>query len=100
MGKLTAEMMLDYPILWAARVGRQLVGDCPICGFTHRHGAVGPAFGDGDGHRGAHCLDTTLPGYSNGYVVVEKPQEFSKGEKKYREKKPSLRQRLKILKRV
>lgn len=41
----------------------QLVIHCPHCRSEHRHGAVGPKLGDGDGHRVSHCTDTANPGY-------------------------------------
>lgn len=37
---------------------------CPFCGKQHVHGACGPKFGDGDGHRSALCTEV-------GYEIQE-----------------------------
>ncbi|MFC8925507.1 hypothetical protein ACFT43_06455 [Streptomyces albidoflavus] len=55
--------MSDSPIVLARRDGVQLVIRCPYCHKEHRHGAVGPKLGDGDGHCVSHCADTANPGY-------------------------------------
>ncbi|HEX9487841.1 MAG TPA: hypothetical protein VF976_12300 [Gemmatimonadales bacterium] len=58
------------PILAAHRSpdGVQLVITCPYCGLTHAHGAVGNAFGAGNGHRLSHCADGAS---GSGYVLQE-----------------------------
>lgn len=57
--------MPTAPTVPARRDGHQLVIRCPYCNREHRHGAVGPNRGDGDGHRTAHC------GQGRGYFLAE-----------------------------
>ena len=61
------------PVLNALRTanGVQLVIFCDHCRRWHRHGAVGPEFGRGDGHRTAHCIDKRSPYKHTGYVLRE-----------------------------
>jgi hypothetical protein len=42
---------------------------CPWCRTTHWHGA-GPKLYDGDGHRGAHCLNRDR--LNSGYFILER----------------------------
>ncbi|MEU0098234.1 hypothetical protein [Streptomyces sp. NPDC006267] len=55
--------MIEDPAVEARRIGDQLAVDCPHCKDEHRHGAIGPKLGDGDGHRIAHCSSGTGRGY-------------------------------------
>ena len=50
--------------------GVRLTFWCPHCHDWHYHGASGPEFGAGDGHRVEHCLEPdTL--FSGGYEIRE-----------------------------
>lgn len=68
------------PLVPALRVGRpgreQLRIVCPWCRRLHHHGAMGRAFGAGDGHRAAHCADQRPPGAQHGYVLREVDPTF------------------------
>lgn len=61
-----------YPIVEAVRTksGAQLVFACRYCGCDHLHGA-GERFGDGDGHRVAHCIVADSPYQKTGYILRE-----------------------------
>jgi|GEM_PF-5737094 len=48
----------------------QLKFYCAHCRRWHFHGAVGPALGDGDGLRAAHCAEPP-PQYKSGYNLRE-----------------------------
>ena len=68
------------PIVACFRTGKQLVFVCPFCGREHYHGACGPNFGDGDGHRVEHCLTNTSANH-NGYYLRESKEPASAGYK-------------------
>ena len=53
---------------YRSKDGANLLVWCVHCNAWHAHGAVGPTFGQGDGHRAAHC---TKPGGPDGYCLVE-----------------------------
>lgn len=64
----------EIPTLEALRTrdGIQLVVWCKYCVEWHRHGAVGPTLGAGDGHRVAHCVDPDKSSYFHrGYFLKE-----------------------------
>jgi hypothetical protein len=63
----------NFPIIGANRTpdGACLTFPCPFCGQRHCHGAIGPGFGAGDGHRAAHCYPPGIPGSERGYVIKE-----------------------------
>lgn len=46
---------------------------CPHCRRPHWHGggSMDSPFGDGDGHRVAHCDDPGKPWFDKGYDLVE-----------------------------
>jgi hypothetical protein len=46
--------------------GVSLIFTCPSCGEENSHGAGGPKFGAGDGHRVSHC-----PCWPRGYILRE-----------------------------
>lgn len=58
------------PIIDVVRRGCQLTFQCRYCRRLHYHGAVGPRFGEGDGHRVAHCLPPS-PYTPTGYELRE-----------------------------
>jgi hypothetical protein len=60
------------PIVPAVRTknGTQLSVFCRYCGAHHLHGG-GESFGDGDGHRAAHCWADDSPYRELGYVLRE-----------------------------
>jgi hypothetical protein len=63
------------PVVEGVRRRDQLVIFCPYCGKPHHHGAGGPGapFGDGNGHREAHCGYGSLRDRIGdpGYIVRE-----------------------------
>ncbi len=61
----------EVPTLRAYRKNGQLVVNCPHCQKPHYHGAVGSAFGSGDGHRIGHCRDPRSPYLETGYLIEE-----------------------------
>lgn len=60
----------DVPLVEVVRRGCHLVFRCRYCRRTHYHGAVGPRFGQGDGHRVAHC-NPPSPYTRHGYILRE-----------------------------
>lgn len=61
-------MSMSPPVVDARRKGTLLIITCPYCGKQHIHGGCGDKFGEGDGHRVAHCQ--TL-GNDDGYILKE-----------------------------
>jgi len=61
--------MKEPPTFTAHRDGPHLVFRCPYCERDHLHGA-GQNFGDGDGHRVAHCTADS-PLKDSGYILIE-----------------------------
>ena len=59
----------NHPIVACYRVGDQLTFLCPFCGCRHWHGG-GERFGEGDGHRVAHCAIKRVNN-SKGYILKE-----------------------------
>jgi hypothetical protein len=51
--------------------GIQLAFWCDWCERLHYHGACGPEWGEGNGHRGAHCIDPASPYRRTGYFIRE-----------------------------
>lgn len=62
--------MIQDPEVTARRHGDQLVLVCPHCKDEHRHGAISPKPGDGDGHRIAHC-SSRGGAAGRGYFITE-----------------------------
>jgi hypothetical protein len=59
--------------LSAVRVNSaQVAISCPYCHRVHLHGAVGPALGDGDGHRLPHCVAGPGTKVGAGYAIRER----------------------------
>lgn len=46
----------------------QIVIPCPYCESWHRHGAIRPEIGAGDGHRTSHCDDEAVKPNA-GYIL-------------------------------
>lgn len=68
-------MQAEAPTLDGRRVPHpegidEILVYCKYCDKDHVHGARGRDFGDGDGHRVAHCGGQT-PYKSTGYVIRE-----------------------------
>jgi hypothetical protein len=63
----------DPPVVAACRTadGTQLAVWCAHCQRPHFHGAVGPSWGAGDGHRHGHCADRRSPFRLSGYYLRE-----------------------------
>lgn len=72
-GVAVASQTAEPPTLDAFRTrdGVCLVIWCRHCRQLHYHGACGPMTGEGDGHRGAHCIDPGSPYRRTGYFVRE-----------------------------
>jgi len=61
---------------WRTADGVCLAFWCDWCEHVHYHGACGPEWGAGSGHRGAHCIDPASPYLATGYIVREVSRVF------------------------
>ncbi len=49
---------------------------CDWCERLHYHGACGPEWGQGTGHRAAHCDNPASPYLATGYIIREVSRVF------------------------
>lgn len=68
--------------------GHHIVIPCPYCGNWHRHGAVRPEIGAGDGHRVASDCPDRPPLSNPGYIIKTIGRATEPMMKKIRLKRP------------